>query len=193
MPAPELIVANISDTVHLAYLDSGPVPNSNDFVTIIWIHGFLFNACTNYSFSVVLELTTLYSDNMERLLPFAHKYNIRLILVMRRDYPGSSPFTDEDKALAAENRELFFKTTGALYLQFMHHILKNTYVCKATEDRSKGGICLAAWSLGNGFAMWTARENDLLDKKVYDDLEPYFNTYIFIGKLIFIYCHEYNN
>ncbi|EKM76772.1 hypothetical protein AGABI1DRAFT_115646 [Agaricus bisporus var. burnettii JB137-S8] len=163
MPAPELSVAKLANGVEMAYLDSGPVPDSNDFVTIVWVHGFLFNA---YS--------------IERLLPFAHQCNIRLIIVMRRDYPGSSRYTDEEMVLATENPELFFSRAGVLYLQFMHHILKNTSVCKPTMDRSKGGICLAGWSLGNSFAMCALCENELVDKKVYDDLEPYFTAYIFI-------------
>ncbi|XP_006463276.1 hypothetical protein AGABI2DRAFT_179686, partial [Agaricus bisporus var. bisporus H97] len=170
MSLPELIVANISSGIEMAYLDSGPVPDSKDFVTMVWVHGLFFNA---YS--------------IERLLPFARQSNIRLIIVMRRDYPGSSRYTDEEMALVTENPELFFNRAGALYLQFLHHILKNTPICKPSTDRSRGGgICLAGWSLGNSFATWALCENKLVDRKVYDDLEPYFTTYIFIGKPAFV-------
>ncbi|KAF7763498.1 hypothetical protein Agabi119p4_8035 [Agaricus bisporus var. burnettii] len=151
MSLPELIVANISNGIEMAYLDSGPVPDSNDFVTIVWVHGLFFNA---YS--------------IERLLPFAHQSNIRLIIVMRRDYPGSSRYTDEEMALVTENPELFFNRAGALYLQFLHHILKKTPVCKPSMDRSRGGgICLAGWSLGNSFATWALCENKLESRPLF--------------------------
>ncbi len=37
--------ANLPGGDKIAYLDSGPVPNSNDFTTLIIIHGMHFNAC----------------------------------------------------------------------------------------------------------------------------------------------------
>ncbi|EIM89469.1 alpha/beta-hydrolase [Stereum hirsutum FP-91666 SS1] len=59
--------------------DTGiPSDTGHSYVTLLLIHGFAWHG-----------------GNFARLLPHASSYGIRIILLNRRDYPGSSPLTDD--------------------------------------------------------------------------------------------------
>lgn len=120
-------------------------------------------------------------DTFEHLLPLAHKYNIRLVVVQRRDYAGSSQYTDEEMRLLRENPTLFFQNAGAVFVHFLHYIVKNTHVCKPTEDRSRGGVSLSAWSLGCAYAMSTFAEDSAVDQAIRDAIDPYITALVLYG------------
>ena len=41
---------------------------------------------------------TYHPGNFKKFIPLAPKFNARVVLVNRRDYPGSAPFTSEERA-----------------------------------------------------------------------------------------------
>ena len=51
------------------------------------------------------------TETFKRIIPLAGRHNVRLVIVNRRDYPGSSPYTDEEinsvKSATAEAIEEF--------------------------------------------------------------------------------------
>ncbi|KAI0258415.1 hypothetical protein BC834DRAFT_67872 [Gloeopeniophorella convolvens] len=81
-----------------------------------------------YATLVILHGHTWHGGIFSRLLPFADAYNARIILINRRDYPGSTPFDAQEHALLAsaaapdatandaENvREFFKESTKEVY------------------------------------------------------------------------------
>lgn len=64
MAASETLTANLPGEIQFAYLDSGPVPNSDDFTTLVVIHGLHFNACM---------------QNSPRTLPLLTEHHLRWV------------------------------------------------------------------------------------------------------------------
>ncbi|KAH9158763.1 hypothetical protein EDB89DRAFT_2085473 [Lactarius sanguifluus] len=85
------------------------IPHQKDYVTLVIVHG-----------------RGLKADFFARLLPLAGKLGARVVAINRRDYPGSAPFSEEDRALllstipdtpaASENTDHYMKArAGELY------------------------------------------------------------------------------
>ncbi|KAI0368660.1 alpha/beta-hydrolase [Pilatotrama ljubarskyi] len=66
-----------------ALLDSGiPATGSTECTTVVILHGYAWH-----------------SGSFSKLIPCAHPRNARVLLVNRRDYPGSQPYTEADRGL----------------------------------------------------------------------------------------------
>ncbi|KAI0833345.1 hypothetical protein BC628DRAFT_1307400 [Trametes gibbosa] len=131
--------------------DSGAPVGSHDFTTVVILHGF-----------------TWHTGIFTKLIPLAHSHNARILLVNRRDYPGSDPLPKEECALlhvlsAAEweNPEKVAMAKRDLGL-FMEHRARELYdllvqlvqsgdVSKPDRANNKGGIVVAGWSLGGAW------------------------------------------
>ncbi|KAI0755809.1 alpha/beta-hydrolase [Fomes fomentarius] len=59
--------------------DTGQIDGSKDFTTLVILHGYVWH-----------------SGSFAKLIPIAKEHNTRLVLLHRRDYPGSTPFTEEE-------------------------------------------------------------------------------------------------
>lgn len=123
-------------------------------------------------------------DGFEHLLPLAHNHNLRLVLLQRRDYAGSSKYTDEEISHLLRNPEVFFKKEGALLAHFVHYLVSYTHVHRPTEDRTKGGISILGWSMGATYAMSMFNEQSMLEQTVYSAIEPYATTLVLYGKYL---------
>jgi pimeloyl-ACP methyl ester carboxylesterase len=110
------------------YYDSGAPPN-RDYSTIIVVHGNTYHAGT---------FLTLFDG--------ASALNLRVILVQRRRYPGSSPYTDEEtKAIlqgTEEERHTVLDTDGELLALFVDNMIRD-------YDLKK--VAIVAWSQGTGY------------------------------------------
>ncbi len=65
------------------------------------------------------------------MIPIAKDYNTRLVLVNRRDYPGSTPYSEEERALIAplheDARTQDFAKARENGLQFMANRAREVY------------------------------------------------------------------
>ncbi|TCD61717.1 hypothetical protein EIP91_008026 [Steccherinum ochraceum] len=105
-------------------------PPTDDYLTLVMVHGYAWHA-----------------GIFKRLLPFASKHNTRIVLINRRDYPGSEPFTTDDLAklnLVEGLREFMKDRAKEVYVLLMESI-------KTGRVSPKGGIVLGAWSWGTQF------------------------------------------
>ncbi|TBU23391.1 hypothetical protein BD311DRAFT_703965 [Dichomitus squalens] len=127
------------------FCDSGAPPESTDYTTIVLLHGLGWH-----------------SGVFGKLIPLAHKYNVRLVLVNRRDYPGAVPYTAEERAhlltisiesqadpAAAQPKMVAFMKNGGhdLHDLLVSFVATNNIPLSRSEN-STGGIVLAGWSLG---------------------------------------------
>ncbi|RPD55325.1 hypothetical protein L226DRAFT_513358 [Lentinus tigrinus ALCF2SS1-7] len=127
------------------FLDSGAPAGSTDYTTLVVIHGLGFHG-----------------GNFRKLIPLASQFNARVVVMNRRDYPGSVPFTPKERAEiarladapagtpgAAEATETFMKERGRELYDYLVDLVKCGGVLPAQDqDKKKGGIVLAGWSLG---------------------------------------------
>ena len=140
-----------------AFLDTGPPsPHQKDYVCLVMVHGLggtagLFYISTDLCMSPgFLLLAGIFS----RFLPLAGKFGARVVAINRRDYPGSEPFNEEDRALlfsttddtptASENADRFMKARAKELHEFLTQLVKS-------EELPMNSIILAGWSLGTAF------------------------------------------
>ncbi len=106
------------------------------------------------------------AGTFSRLIPLAERYNTRLVLLNRRDYPGSTPYTDEERAMVArlapesdeatlsqarEHFDRFLRDRAREVFDFLEDLVRRDNIPPAQPDRNAGGIVVAGWSLG---ALW---------------------------------------
>lgn len=119
-------------------------------------------------------------------MPFASQYNLRLILVNRRDYPGSSPYSDDDLRNVGDTEddkgyEAFFKARAFEFARFIEWIVEHEGIPKADWTGNTGGVFLSAWSAGNGYAVSILSYVDLLPETTRSIVQPFLRGFIFFG------------
>ena len=101
-----------------------------------------------------------------KLAPLAHTNNTRLVLVNRRDYPGSLPYSDDernlllscfepassDEVVLAKRREkllAFMKNRAREIYDFLEELVAEGDIPVAQKERNTGGIIVVGWSFGS--------------------------------------------
>ncbi|KAJ7867001.1 hypothetical protein B0H14DRAFT_2504229 [Mycena olivaceomarginata] len=124
----------LNSGVVFAYTDSGAVPGSADYTTVVIIHGHTFH-----------------NGTFQRLNPLAQPNSLRIISVNRREYPGSSPYSAEDLTVFAEGsdaeRACLLEQQGRDLAMFLDGLIAELSIPKS------GGIALVGWSLGALFVL----------------------------------------
>ncbi|GJJ13428.1 hypothetical protein Clacol_007682 [Clathrus columnatus] len=159
------------------YHDSGvPVLTDRPYTTLVILH-----------------------DIFHKLLPIAAASHIRLILVNRRGYQGSTPLSDSDtdppeytveddshnSSRSADRRRLDFYTT---YLQaragelarFLVKFIETESIPLKIESpgRASGGLALMGWSLGNVTTLSLLAFANTLDPSMMNTLDAYLRKFI---------------
>ncbi|EJC99741.1 uncharacterized protein FOMMEDRAFT_160186 [Fomitiporia mediterranea MF3/22] len=118
----------------LAAHDSGIPNGSQDYITLVLIHGFAWH-----------------SGVFARLLPLAPKYNARIVLVNRRDYPESEPLGEELNQISTIKSD----TPGAIDIlkEYAKQRARELYdflslFVQSEKVPDKPGIIIAGWSFG---------------------------------------------
>ena len=100
-----------------------------------------------------------------KLLQFADRYNARIVLVNRQDYPGSQPFTVEERLellkatmelktnpLRARDRlQAYMKEQARAVYDLLIHLVAEHNIPPACPEANTGGIIIGGWSFG---ALW---------------------------------------
>ncbi|RPD55330.1 hypothetical protein L226DRAFT_591598 [Lentinus tigrinus ALCF2SS1-7] len=176
-------MAQTETTLLRTFLDSGAPPGSTDYTTLVIIHGWGFHG-----------------GNFKKLIPLAPKFNTRVVLVNRRDYPGSVPFTAEQRAEinrlasapagtpgAAEALDVLMKERARELYDYLVELVRRGGVVPA--QGKKGGLVLAGWSLG---ATWlSALLTHVASFPVEDvNLKGYVRRIVYYDSSYI--CHGYN-
>lgn len=85
----------------LYYEDTGDVPGSTDYTTLVIYHGSAFTGseCIAVAAASAFWLSSsahMLLDTFHKLNPLGAANNIRLVILNRRDYAGSTKYTDEN-------------------------------------------------------------------------------------------------
>lgn len=202
----------------LYYEDSGPL--KGNYTTLVIVHGTAFHggeypvhtapiptAFTFYNLTkpfarlACIRRRTI-TAFFRRMIPYAAPNNLRLVLLNRRDYPGSTSLTDTelsalkaicdptspayDASKSLEAQSNFLKARGFEVAEFMAWFAKTENIPKVVdkEDEGKeGGMALVAWSSANGTALGLFAHLKELRREAREALEPYMRTYLYYGEL----------
>jgi hypothetical protein len=103
------------------------------------------------------------------------------VILNRRDYAGSTKYTDENlKDLIAGDKSFVER----LALEVKHFLLWFTDTHKIPEitaDRKSGGFAVMGWSMGNATAFSILGYPGVVGNKSYRRLEPYLRQLILYG------------
>ena len=130
-----------------------------------------------------------YTGIFSQMLPFAAAYRARLVLVNRRDYPGSTPLTDTElaslgspniqtraKALAQQGLEI------GLFLAWLVREENIPPVSIALDGKKQGGIALIPWSLAHTPLAGLLAHADALPVDARKVLKPSLRAYCIFGR-----------
>ncbi|KAF9259299.1 hypothetical protein L218DRAFT_974660 [Marasmius fiardii PR-910] len=146
----------LSEDIQIFFTDSGPPPNYNDYTTLVVFHGSAFNGF-----------------GFERLHGVASQHNLRTIVWNRRDYPGSTPYTDFELGNLKLAPKTFMNRIGSQIGEFLAKFIEQEKIPKATDDGKAGGIAIMGWSMGTATAMSLFSHSDILPPQTYSMLEQY--------------------
>ncbi|EJF62068.1 hypothetical protein DICSQDRAFT_12150, partial [Dichomitus squalens LYAD-421 SS1] len=155
--------------------DSGAPEGSIDYTTIVLLHGYGWH-----------------SGVFAKLVPIAGRFNARVVLVNRQDYPGAEPFTLEERAellkaaielktnpLSARDRlDVFMKGQAREIYDLLIHLVAEHHIPPARPEANTGGIIIGGWSFG---ASWmTALLANVASFPVHDiELSRYVRRVVF--------------
>ncbi|KAJ6562616.1 hypothetical protein B0H19DRAFT_943874 [Mycena capillaripes] len=145
----------LPDGIELYYTDSGP-PSSSSYTTLVVLHGSAFTG-----------------DGLVPLHKYAHQNDLRMILWNRRDYRGSTKYTDAELEDLKAGRKVFQDRLAVQLAWFFEHFIKQENTAKLSVDRKSGGFILAGWSFGNATALSLLSDPDAIPKALYEIVEPY--------------------
>jgi pimeloyl-ACP methyl ester carboxylesterase len=173
-------ILKLPDGINILYTDSG-APNTPDYTTIVVLHGTGFNGCAFCA--IVVEDCTSYSssDSFVRLHEYAHKYNLRIVICNRRDYRGSTKYSDDELADLQAGRQSFQHLLGLQTAWFLEHFIKHENTPKVTADGRAGGFILVGWSFGNATTLALLAEADMIPQQLYKTLEPHLRSLVLYG------------
>ncbi|KAF9062033.1 hypothetical protein BDP27DRAFT_1337137 [Rhodocollybia butyracea] len=147
---------SLSRGIELSFTDSGAPPNSRDYTTLLVVHGTAFNA---YQF--------------HKLHSYAHALNLRTVLLHRRDYVGSTPYT----------KNVFWERLSAQLAEFVVMLIQNEGIPRLTHSteshsegldlKGRGGVAIMGWSFGCAtvLSLFGVVKNPMISDKHYDLLQ----------------------
>ncbi|KAJ7090984.1 hypothetical protein C8R44DRAFT_990589 [Mycena epipterygia] len=164
----------LPDGIDIRYTDSG-APNTPDYTTMVILHGTGYNGCAS---PVMFNAVMIVPDGFVRLHEHAHKNNLRTIFWNRRDYHGSTKYTDDELADMRAGRKSFQDRLAIRTAWFFQHLTENDNIPKVTSDRKAGGIILVGWSSGNSATLALLADPAVLPKPLYETLEPHLRSLV---------------
>ena len=123
------------------------------------------------------------------MIPFAPANRVRLILVNRRDYPGSTAFSEAELAALGstdvETRARALAQQGVDIGLFLAWLVREENIPPVSVDRDgnkQGGIALVAWSLAHTPLAGFLAHVDALPPDALRALDPCLRSYCIFGE-----------
>ncbi|KAG6878224.1 hypothetical protein C0992_008439 [Termitomyces sp. T32_za158] len=146
----------LAEGINIYFSDSRAPPSSSDYTTLIILHGSAFNG-----------------ECFEKIHTFSHEYNLRTVIWNRREYPGSTKYTDAEIQDLHHGRKVFLDRLAIQVGDFVRQFVEREGIPKISEDRKTGGFAILGWSMGTATAMPLFSDKSLFSKKTYALLESY--------------------
>ncbi|KAJ7209189.1 hypothetical protein GGX14DRAFT_453255 [Mycena pura] len=150
----------LPDGVEIRYTDSG-APDTTDYTTLVGFHGTGFN-----------------SYQMVGLHEHAHKYNMRTVLCNRRDYHGSTPYSDAELEELYAGDQRFQDRLALKVAWILEHFVRHEHTPRVSADRAAGGLILMGWSSGNVTTLALFGCPEAIPRQLYETLEPHLRSLV---------------
>ena len=152
------------------------------------LHGTLVRIHSNNYFGANGIMTLLSAGVFSRLLPLAKQFNVRIVLINRRGYPGSIPFEEVELRQLSSIKS---NASNALFIleDHMKERAKELHDFLADFVHSEkisvaGGLVVAGWSFGSAWITGLiAHSPEISDRNI--RLTPYIRRLVLYGKLCF--------
>ncbi|KAA1472406.1 hypothetical protein DENSPDRAFT_872166 [Dentipellis sp. KUC8613] len=153
---------------HLYFEDTGREHLGEQYLTIVAVHGTGFNCAI-----------------FERMLPFAASCSLRLVLVNRRDYRGSSPLSADDVELLTSTDDAkrleYFRRRAFEFCEFLAWFVQENGIPPNTTTRDghvEGGIVVLGWSSAYTTLVGMLAFADRVPEATRRKLEPYLRAFV---------------
>ncbi|KAJ3746854.1 hypothetical protein DFH05DRAFT_1395005 [Lentinula detonsa] len=178
MPSLQIQTYSLSEGIELSFTDSGAPPDSVSYTTVFFLHGGIFNA---YQF--------------HKVHAHAHALNLRTVLLHRRDYAGSTPYSGTEIEELKEGSVVFWERLSAQLAEFLGIFIKREKIPKLTRRKSplqdtahilhtnfantngegNGGVAIFGWSAGCStvLSLLGAIQNPFIPDDLYKGLQEY--------------------
>lgn len=113
--------------------------------------------------------------------PLAAKYDARTIVIQRKDYSGSTQFTEQELDDLNNGRQAFLDQLAVTVANLLKCLIEELNIPKVSKD-GKGGIALLGWSLGTSTALTIFKDLNVVLPELHDFLMPYMKNLIFFGQ-----------
>ncbi|KAK7025984.1 hypothetical protein VNI00_015814 [Paramarasmius palmivorus] len=141
------------DNIKIFFTDSGAPPSSDDYTTVIVLHGSAFVGA-----------------GFEALQSLAPTNNIRMVAMNRRGYRGSTPYTDAEIEGFKKGTKGSLNRVGLVIISFLKTFIEREKIPRAA---SGGGVVVMGWSTGVTFTLSLFSDLDSLDSETRSLLEEY--------------------
>ncbi|KAF7302894.1 AB hydrolase-1 domain-containing protein [Mycena kentingensis (nom. inval.)] len=135
----------LANGTQFLYTDSDAPTDSADYRTLVGFHGTGFNSAT-----------------FDRLHQHAHNYNLRTIFVNRRDYRGSTPYSDEEMEDLNTGKEGAYEGVGLEVAQILEQLV----------DVGAQRMLVMAWSSGSTLLVSFLGNPDAIPSALNAKLQP---------------------
>jgi hypothetical protein len=115
------------------------------------------------------------------LHPLAAQHGLRLIAVHRKDYKGSSPYTDTELDELKQAKVAFIEHWAILLGHLIHYLIRTLNLPAPNAERSGGGVVLLGWSAGCATASTLLFDSSIYHREEYDILHRYTRKIVFYG------------
>ncbi|KAI0337468.1 alpha/beta-hydrolase [Trametopsis cervina] len=150
----------------LAYEDSGAPAGSDNYTTIILVHGLIFHG-----------------KIFKPLFSHAAQHNLRLVLINNRDYVGSTPFSSEEieahQSTDSAAQSEVLRARGQELAAFVDYFTRTYHPPKVHTDatgRRSNGIIVLGWSYGNAVVFSLLAHATSFSDEVKATLDDYLRT-----------------
>ena len=125
------------------------------------------------------------ADNFSKTVSRAKDHGMRVFSLARRDFKGSTPFTETELEQIRGNDEdmhrQFLRDRGFEIAQFLVALIEK-FKLPAVDRNGQGGLSIMGWSLGNMILYAFANYFSTYPKRVKDHLKSYLGSLICWGK-----------
>ncbi|KAJ3864993.1 hypothetical protein EV359DRAFT_39860 [Lentinula novae-zelandiae] len=166
MSSTQIQTYTLSEGIKLSFTDSGAPPNAVNYVTVLFLHGGMFNA---YQF--------------HKIHSHAHSLNLRTVILHRRDYEGSTPYSPEELEELEQGSVVFWERLSAQIAEFLEIFILREKIPKASPGSvggGNGGVAIFGWSAGCStvLSFLGASHNPMISQESYKLLEEYIGNCI---------------
>ena len=161
----------------LSYIDSGAP--SGDYITLFAIHGTAFTYSGSFVpvlFRSPRHILIEIAEVFQKIMVLAAASGVRIVALSRRDYPGSTPLSNKEKAVlnsgTDEEKAEFLKMRGLEVSTFIKCFDRENPI--SPIKGATGGFAILGWSLGNSFALAAVANLDSLS----EDLQTWWGDHL---------------